>query len=87
MARQRHLSNAPITEAIVDFRVKLTSGFDSKKFLSVTANLFDSYPKNTPIRVITGVFGIEKGKPFVQPPKDEGIKGYSFKSEDEKNIT
>lgn len=86
MAKQRHLSNAPITEAIIDFRVKIPSGFDTEKLLSVTDDLSTSYPKSEPRKIITGSFGIEKGKPFVQPPKDEGIQGYFFKSEDEKNI-
>lgn len=86
MARQRHLNNAPISEAIIDFRVKLPSGFDTKKFLGIIADLSDSYPKNEPRRLTTGAFGMEKGKPFTQLPKDEGIQGYFFKSEDEKNI-
>jgi uncharacterized protein (TIGR04255 family) len=87
MARQRHLSNAPITEAIIDFRVKLPDGFDTKKFLDATTDLSDSYPKNEPIRVFTGAFVMEKGgKPFTQPLREEGIQGYFFKSEDEKNI-
>lgn len=86
MARQRHLKNAPITEALIDFRVKLKSDFDIKKFLSVKADLSNSYPKSEPRRLITGAFGMEKGKLFVQPPKDEGIRGYFYKSEDEKNV-
>ncbi len=86
MARQRHLRNAPITEAIIDFRVKLPDGFDTKKFLEATADLNASYPKNEPRSIFTGAFGIDKGKPFIETPKVEGIQGYFFKSEDEKNI-
>lgn len=88
MVKQRHLTNAPITEAIIDFRVKLPSTFTSTEFLKATKDLSNSYPKNEPIRRVKHTFGIEKdGKPFIAPPKDEGIQGYFFKSEDEKNIT
>ena len=48
MASQRHLINAPTTEAIIDFRVKIPSGFDTRKFLSVKEDLSNSYPKNEP---------------------------------------
>lgn len=86
MANPRHLNNAPITEAIIDFRVKIPSGFDIKELLSVKEVLANSYPKSEPRKFITGSFGIENGKPFVQTPKEEGIQGYFFKSTDEKNI-
>ncbi len=87
MVRQRHLSNAPITEAIIDFRVKLPADFDTKEFLSLSAHLSDRYPSNEPRRIITGAFGMEKGgKPFIQPPEDKGIQGYFYKSADGKNI-
>jgi len=87
MARQRHLSNAPITETIIDFRVKLPAKFDVQEFLSLSADLSDRYPNSEPRRIITGAFGMEKGgKPFIQPPEDKGIQGYFYKSEDGKNI-
>ncbi len=87
MARQRHLTNAPITEAIIDLRVKLPSTFVNTEFLKAAKELSNSYPKNEPRRMVKHTFGMDKGgKPFIQPPKDEGIQGYFFKSEDEKNI-
>jgi len=87
MARQRHLSNAPITETIIDFRVKLPAGFDTQEFLSLSKDLSDRYPNSEPRRIITGAFGVEKGgKPFIQPPEDQGIQGYFYKSGDGKNV-
>jgi len=87
MARQRHLNNAPITEAIIDFRVVLASGFDVKKFLEAKETLCKNYPKNETIKLVTASFGTEKdGKTFIKPPQDEETQGYFFKSEDEKNI-
>ena len=35
MAEVRHLNNAPITEAIIDFRVKLPSEFKVEAFLEL----------------------------------------------------
>jgi len=86
MARQRHLNKAPITEAIIDFRVILPSGFEPQEFSNLSVDLSGRYPKNEPRRIITGAFGMEKGKPFIETPEDKGIQGYIYKSEDEKNV-
>ena len=85
MARQRHLRNAPLIEAIVDFRASLPAGFEPEEFLGLSKELSVQYPKNEARRVITGSFGIEAGKPMVQTPEDR-IHGYVYKSEDEKNL-
>ena len=86
MAKQRHLNNAPITEAIIDIRVIVSPDIDLQKFSNLSKELGGRYPKNEPRRMFSGAFGIEKGKPFMQFPKEEGLQGYIYKSEDEKNI-
>jgi len=86
MAKQRHLTNAPILEAIIDFRVKLPPAFNPEDFSSLSRDLSDRYPKNGPRRIFAGSFGMKKDKPFIQKPEIKGIQGYIFKSEDEKNI-
>lgn len=86
MAKQRYLRNAPIIEAIIDFRVKLPSGFNPEDFLSLSREVSDRYPKNEPRRIFTGAFGIKEDKPFIEKPEMKGIQGYIYKSEDERNI-
>lgn len=86
MARERYLKNAPIVEAMIDFRVSLPSGFDPKEFSSLAKDLSERYPKKEAGRLISGSIEIKDGKPVVAPPIDRGIKGYRFKSNDEKEI-
>lgn len=80
MAEYRHLNNAPITEAIIDLRVRLPSEFQVKNFSSLRETLHDQYPGVEERRLITGAFGIEAGKPVMRPPVDKGIEGYLFRS-------
>ncbi|MDD5037957.1 MAG: TIGR04255 family protein [Dehalococcoidales bacterium] len=84
MAKKRYLKNAPIQEALIDLRVRLSSGFDPKSFINVSEQLSAEYPKNEPRRLIAGILGVKEGKLIT--PEDKGVQGYFFKSEDEKNI-
>ena len=86
MAEYRHLNNAPITEAIIDLQVRFPSGFQAEKFSSLRETLHDQYPDVEERRRITGGFGIEAGKPVVQPPVDKGIDGYLFRSADNTEV-
>ena len=85
MAKQRHLKNAPITEAIIDFRTKLPSIFDAKEFLSLTEKFRERFPKTQERRLIKHISKINGGEP-PPPITDEGIHGYFFKPEDEKKV-
>ena len=85
MAKQRYLQNAPITEALIDFRVILPSEFDPQTFSDLEIKLSTKYPQKEPLRLVTGKFGIEAGKP-INITEDKGIQGYLYKSEDGKNI-
>lgn len=86
MATQRHLKNAPITEALIDLRVILPSDFDAQEFSKLSEELSPRYPKKEPRKRVTGSFGVQDGKPFTGPTEDKGIYGYYYKSEDERNI-
>jgi uncharacterized protein (TIGR04255 family) len=85
MARRRHLKNAPIVEAIVDFRVKLPAEFKVKSFASIKEQLGDSYPQMEGRREIeTGI--TVKGKRVEHIVEEKGLQGYLFKSPDGKNV-
>jgi len=85
MAVQRHLSNAPIIEAIIDFRTKLPAAFEVTRFSSLKEMLGESYPKMEEQRAFeTGV--TFKGKQLQQILEDKGLRGYFFKSHDGKNV-
>lgn len=84
MAEQRHLTHAPIVEAILDFRVKLRPAFDVTAFTSLKETLHD-YPYMEDKRLIVTGFGVA-GKQVQSSLEDKGLVGYFFKSHDEKNI-
>ena len=86
MATYRHLANAPITEAVIDFRVRLPSEFQVKELSSIRETIHDQYPDSKERRLITGGFGMEAGKPVVKPPEDRGIDGYVLSSADNRKV-
>lgn len=85
MAKQRHLDNAPIVEAIIDFRVRLAPTFDLTGFISPGQTLHPEYPKMEEKREFAT--GIQLANNRVQPLfEDKGLMGYFFRSEDGKNV-
>jgi len=85
MARQRHLDNAPIVEAIIDLRVKNPSSFGVTDFLSLKEDLKKEYPIVEDRRLVE-VGGKIEGKQIEQTIIDKGITGYFFKTSDSKNV-
>jgi uncharacterized protein (TIGR04255 family) len=85
MARQIHLKNAPIVEAIVDFRVKLPAKFEVKTFASIKEMLGDNYPQMEERREIEAGIKV-KGKRVEHIVEEKGLQGYFFKSQDGKNV-
>lgn len=77
-----HLPNAPITEAIIDFRVKQQDGFDVGKFAALRPKLEWAYPKWEEKKLLE--FGIQQevGKQRVQSFNDLGVQGHFFRSAD-----
>jgi uncharacterized protein (TIGR04255 family) len=86
MASQRHLKNAPIVEAIVDFRVKLPTKFEVKTFASIKEKLGDSYPQMEERREIEAGIKV-RDKRVEHIVEEKGLQGYFFKSHDGKNVT
>lgn len=86
MAKYRHLANAPITEAIIDFRVKLSSKFRVAEFSSLKEVLLDSYPNVEERRLIAGGIKVVAGKQIEQTIEDKGRHGYFFRSHDGRNV-
>jgi len=86
MAKQRHLNNAPILEAIIDFRTKLPSTFKVTQFALLKDLLADSYPVIEENRGFEGELKITMGKGVQQSITDKGLQGFFFKSQDRKNV-
>jgi len=86
MAEVRHLNNAPITEAIVDFRAKLPSEFKAEAFLELKKTIGKRFPKSEERKLFSSQIGFKEGKPQPPPAQYHGVQGYFFKSEDDKNV-
>jgi uncharacterized protein (TIGR04255 family) len=81
-----HLKKAPITEAIIDFRVRLAGGFEIERFKEAHPQFQKEYPHAEEQEVLQQKFPIAHGKPASCCVKDLGIQGYRFHSADQKNI-
>lgn len=79
MARQRHLKNAPITEALIDCRVLTSHRLDAKAADVVAQRLHDSYSLKGPVRL-----GQINVGPEIKVETQE--LGYRFHSKDEKFV-
>lgn len=85
MARQRHLKNAPIVEAVIDIRVKNPSSVEVAEFLSLKETLQKDYPEVKDMRLIE--FGVKiEGKQIEQSLQGRGVQGYRFNSAANINI-
>ena len=86
MTAPRHLRYAPITEAIIDFRVKARPEFRPETFASLQTQLSSRFPKVDEYRGLQATFGMIQGRG--QPPvvQNLGLQGYVFKTADEKTL-
>lgn len=85
MTESMHLSKAPITEAILDIRIKIKDSFDVDRLQSLHESIKSEYPIKETRQQLEGKLEIKKG----QPPKSTGsqkIIGYWFLSADRKQI-
>jgi len=81
MAISRHLNNAPITEALIDLRVRPPKSFQVEKLREPKKELRDHFPKLEELRRFEGGFQIKRGEASMFS-KDTGLSGFRFKSED-----
>ena len=78
------LKKAPITEALIDIRVKLPSDFDVKNINAIYESIKNQYP-GTHEQKISEVKFEPKAKDIVKSSKPE-INGYRYVSSDKKQI-
>ena len=81
MAKLRHLAKAPITEALIDLRVKLPQDFQAEQFFGLKERLRGRYPMFQERPASKGPIEIKEGKPIPQA-EDKGLHGFFFISED-----
>ena len=86
MARVRHLENAPITEAVVDFRVSLPRDFRPDRLREARERLAREYPRPVERKGMEARFEIAGGQRKEPETRDLGSQGVLLRTEDEKNV-
>jgi len=81
-ARPRHLRRAPITEAVIDFRVQLPEGFSSQKLEQAARRIEGEYPNRAALRTVHAK--LEMGAGVLKPGIKQSEVGFLVKSVDEK---
>ncbi len=85
MPEPRHLARPPITEAIIDFRVKARSGFRAQAFAALQNQLRNQFPKMEERRHFETLLHVSPGSTQAKT-QELGLQGYFFKSDDGNNI-
>jgi uncharacterized protein (TIGR04255 family) len=80
MSEPKHLKNAPIVEAIIEFVVSPPAGFELEKILELKQKLGSSYPVVNDIQENTIQFQV--GQPVDAQSSKRVHVGYRFNSED-----
>lgn len=82
MDKKNELSNPPITEAIIDFKINEISEFPDDKLSNIEDEILSSYPKKERRKRFQGHFEVGDNKPPVVHEREDHY-GYFFRSEDE----
>ena len=83
MARPReHLRNAPIVEAIIDFRVSRPEQLTPDVFSNLEESIGKQYAKKSPIRLFQGTFGVDNGR-LGDPSQSQADWGWRYQTEHE----
>ncbi len=85
MATVKHLKNAPITEALIDFRAELPSGFDPESFEVLRERLADRYPEVKKRTLYTQRVEVRPESRHHRV-EDRGLQGLRFESEDGRDL-
>lgn len=85
MAEYSLLPNAPITETLIDIRIKARADFDVDSFLALHDAISGHYPEKKTRHKWEGRFEFKKGEPLISAGT-ETIDGYIFTSTDGKQI-
>lgn len=85
MAEARHLNNAPITEAILDIRLRLPT-VEASTFLSLHTKIAEKYPNKQERRKFEGQIVINEDQEPQAKNVIKEVDGYLFRSPDNKQI-
>ena len=86
MVAPRHLTNAPITEAVLDLRVILPANVEPQTLKTVQALIAKDYPTVRERRRLEGQVQFRVGESPKEVILDKGPDGYLFTSTDEKQV-
>jgi uncharacterized protein (TIGR04255 family) len=82
MSDQKHLKNAPIAEALIDIRIKMSGDFAVENLKKLQSSISPQYSENHEIRSIS--YRFESGK--IMEKEMDSVIGYRFLSNDGKQI-
>lgn len=85
MAEYSLLRNAPITEALIDIRIKIKDSFDVKLFESLYQGISNQYPEKKERHKWEGRFELKKAEGPISSGT-QTIDGYIFTSKDGKQV-
>lgn len=85
MAEITHLENPPITEALIDIRVKLPNNFDVSIFDSLNENELEGFPLKDKQSEYSANLKIRQDEPSINT-RSKGTRGFIYKTEDKKNM-
>jgi uncharacterized protein (TIGR04255 family) len=87
MANITHLTQAPITEAIIDFRIEPAKEFPLDKLSDLIEKISDTYPQHERRNLFESKFEIVPSQRQVsQSTQEKGLHGFFFRSEDGQNL-
>ncbi|MCO5244942.1 MAG: TIGR04255 family protein [Anaerolineae bacterium] len=87
MAKIQLLTNPPITEALIDLRIKPEGNFPIDELDDLAILIGSNYPLKERREIFTSQFEISpKEQKVSQSTHKQGLNGYFFTSEDRKDL-
>lgn len=86
MTASEHLTNAPITEALIDICLTPKEGLEVEKLAALHDKIVAQYPTKRVRRQFEGQFELREGEAPEPRAVDKGIHRYMFISADEKQV-
>jgi uncharacterized protein (TIGR04255 family) len=84
MARIRHLTHAPIAEAVIEFRVRLATPVDSGRLTELASRWQAAFPVQEKVQAMAATFAIQDGKPLAKAQHEQ--LGIMLKTSDQHDI-
>ncbi len=81
MSNRRHYKNSPITEAVIDIRLELSTEFKPENLDPIGKLISGSYPKREDLNLFQGMFRVG-----VAPTSTESRLGFLYRSNDGKYV-